>query len=302
MTASPKLDGRRQQALRAEMMRRATAVLAGDGRALPVGQVASAILDVAARIGEEVTRRLDRVPEKQADNFYTAMGLGRDPALPARVPLMFKLADPAPAGLVAPAATRLMATTDAAPVIFETEAPIALVPGSIAALWAIDTAADRIFMPPPDVLGGTAFGIAAVRRALRSAAAAGATQLQIDPVAGLAVGMVLALGHAAGAPQHAITEIKDGVVTIAPPLAQTLAEGSPVAEVSVFAPYAGSRDLQSHSLYIGHATMLNVPSAVGIIVTGVPLPAEAEWRWFGDAGGGGRTGSRSRPCCSKARG
>ena len=78
------------------MVRRATAVLSGDGSAVPPGKIAHAIIGVAARIGEEVTRRLDRVPEKQADNFYAAMGIGRDPARPARVPVAFKLADPAP--------------------------------------------------------------------------------------------------------------------------------------------------------------------------------------------------------------
>jgi predicted phage baseplate assembly protein len=286
MTAARQLDGRRQRALEAEMRRRAVAVLSGDGRALPVGQVAAAIIGVAARIGEEVTSRLDRVPEKQADNFYAAMGIGRDPALPARVPVMFKLADPAPTGLVAPAATRLMAATDGPPVTFETEAPIALVPGTLAALWAVDTVGDRIFQPPPDVLGGTLPRTDAVRRALRSGAAAGATKVQIDPTAGLAPGMMVALGPGVASPQHVVAAIKDDVVTLGPPLAQTFAGGTQVAEATAFAPYAGSRNQQSHSLYIGHATLLDVPSAVSIIVTGVPLPPEAEWYWFGDAGSG----------------
>ena len=43
-------------------------------RPCPPGEVASAIIGVAARIGEEVTRRLDRVPDKQADNFYRRDG------------------------------------------------------------------------------------------------------------------------------------------------------------------------------------------------------------------------------------
>jgi hypothetical protein len=286
MTAAPKLDGRRKTAIEAEMQRRAKAVLGGDGRVLRVGQIAAAIIDVAARIDEEVTSRLDRVPEKQADNFYTEMGIGRDPALPARVPVTFKLADPAPVGFIAPTATRLMASTGQAPIIFETMASIALVPGTLAQMWAVDTAGDRIFKPPPGVLGGTLPRAAAIQRALRSSAAAGATQVQFDPATGLAVGMVLALGPSAGAPQHIVVDIKDDVVTLTPPLARTLATGTRVTEIMAFAPFADSRDLQSHSLYVGHATLLDVPSAIGIIVTGVPLPPEADWRWFGEMGGG----------------
>ena len=115
------VDGRHEQQLDAEMVRRATAVLSADGSAVPPGRIAHAIIGAAARIGEEVTRRLDRVPEKQADNFYAAMGIGRDPARPARVPVAFKLADPAPGEARAPAATRLTAETGDLPAVFEVE-------------------------------------------------------------------------------------------------------------------------------------------------------------------------------------
>ena len=84
MRDAPKLDGRRARELDAELRRRAYAVLSGDGRSPPLGPIDQAILQVAARIGEEVTRRLDLAPAKQADNFYTAAGIGRDPARPIR--------------------------------------------------------------------------------------------------------------------------------------------------------------------------------------------------------------------------
>ena len=134
------------------MVRRATAVLSADGSAVPPGKIAHAIIGAAARIGEEVTRRLDRVPEKQADNFYAAMGIGRDPARPARVPVAFKLADPAPGEARAPAATRLTAETGDLPAVFEVERGITLAPGSIVAMSAVDLQTDRIFLPPPGVV------------------------------------------------------------------------------------------------------------------------------------------------------
>ncbi|MFL5168878.1 MAG: hypothetical protein ACJ8D8_22080, partial [Microvirga sp.] len=146
------VDGRHEQQLDAEMVRRATAVLSADGSAVPPGKIAHAIIGAAARIGEEVTRRLDRVPEKQADNFYAAMGIGRDPARPARVPVAFKLADPAPGEARAPAATRLTAETGDLPAVFEVERGITLAPGSIIAMSAVDLETDRIFLPPPGVV------------------------------------------------------------------------------------------------------------------------------------------------------
>jgi len=142
------VDGRHERQLDAEMVRRATAVLSADGSAVPPGTIAHAIIGAAARIGEEVTRRLDRVPEKQADNFYAAMGIGRDPARPARVPVAFKLADPAPGDARAPAATRLTAETGDLPAVFEIERGITLAPGSIVAMSAVDLQTDWIFLPP----------------------------------------------------------------------------------------------------------------------------------------------------------
>jgi hypothetical protein len=280
MSTRPPLDPRRASALAAELRRRAVATLTGNGLVMPVGQVADAMLRVAARIGEEVTRRLDAVPEKQEDNFFTAMGIGRDPARPARVPVSFKLADPAPDDVVAPKGTRLMAETDGPPVFFETERGIALVPGAIAALAGVDTASDAIFLSPDGVAGGALPRTAPPRRSVRGGA--GAAQIQVTPASGLDVGAVLSLGAGEAARQHRVTAIEGELVTIAPPLEAALAAGAPAVEVTGFVPFGGaSRNRQSHALYLGHATLLDVPSKLDITVTGTPLPADARWSWWG---------------------
>src|SRR5829696_1595936 len=243
------------------MVRRATAVLSADGSAVPPGTIAHAIIGAAARIGEEVTRRLDRVPEKQADNFYAAMGIGRDPARPARVPVAFKLADPAPGEARAPAATRLTAETGDLPAVFEVERGITLAPGSIVAMCAVDLQTDRIFLPPPGVVD--------------------ATKLQIDPE-GLGPGRFLKFGSAPDAPERTIVAVEDDLVMIEPPLAATLPKGTPVREVTDFASVApGSQDRQSHTLYLSHSTMLEVPAALSFVVAGVEDAAAAEWSWWG---------------------
>ncbi|MDB5692072.1 MAG: hypothetical protein JWO81_1135, partial [Alphaproteobacteria bacterium] len=65
MSGPPALDPRRAATLARELERRAVATLAGAGKTMAVGQVAAAMLGVAGRIGEEVTRRLDATPGKQ---------------------------------------------------------------------------------------------------------------------------------------------------------------------------------------------------------------------------------------------
>lgn len=281
MTGGPRLDGRREKALREELLRRAAAMLSADGQDRPPGEVASALIGVAARIGEEVTRRLDRVPEKQVANLFGAIGIGGDPARPARAPVAFRLAEPAPIDLVAPAATRLMASGEAGAISFETERATALAPGTIAAIVAVDATTDRIFLPPDGVIDPLLPRAPAAERKLRGGGGPGTDRLQISLVTGLAPGTILRIGAADKAGEHRIAAIEDELVIIEPPLERTFEDGAPVAVVSDFAPFSGHRDRQRHAFYLGHEALLNVPSALSITMSGVRLPEETRWSWWG---------------------
>ena len=168
-----------------------------------------------------MTRRLDRVPEKQAENVYAAMGIGRNPARPARVPVTFKLADPAPSEARAQAATRLTAETGSCPPSSKSNAASRLAPGSIVAMSAVDLEADRIFLPPPGVVDAPLPRVAPILRFLASGAGAGAAELQIDPAEGLGPGRYLKFGSAPDGPERTIVTVEDDLVTIEPPLAAT---------------------------------------------------------------------------------
>ncbi|MDB5678531.1 baseplate J/gp47 family protein [Sphingomonas bacterium] len=277
---SGKLDGRSQEMLRAQLMRRAAALLGPDGAPVELGKIEGALIAAAARMFEEVTRRLDKVPEKQADNFYTAMGIGRDPALPARVPVAIALADTAAVGLIAPAGTKLTADTGATPTIFETERGIALVRGKVAALAAADLDGDAIFLAPSSVVTPLLPVPTAVARVVRGAAGAGATMVQVDPVIGLAPGMTIRF-TAASTPEYDIIEVKNDVVSFTPALAGTIAQGDAVLVADRFGPFAaGARNRQSHALYLSHPTMLDVAGALTITVAGVEPPQAMTWEWF----------------------
>ncbi|WBY07634.1 hypothetical protein PIB19_20365 [Sphingomonas sp. 7/4-4] len=286
---SEKLDGRSQEMVRAQLVRRATALLGPDGAPVEPGTIEAALIGAAARMFEEVTRRLDKVPEKQADNFYAAMGIGRDPALPARVPVALKLSDTAPGGLVAPARTKLMADTGTTPTIFEIESGIALVRGKVAALTAADLSADAIYLAPSGVVTPVLPAPAVVTRNVRSAAGSGATMVQVDPVLGLVKGMTICF-TADGTPEYDITEVKNDVVSFTPALAGTIAKGDQLFVVDRFVPFAGSRNRQDHALYLSHPTMLDVAGALTITVAGVEPGQAMTWEWFGPGADGAPAG------------
>ncbi|WP_166300690.1 baseplate J/gp47 family protein [Bradyrhizobium sp. 2S1] len=282
MIDEPAIDGRRYEQLKNELLRRADVLLSNDGRALPVGTVAAALFDAVARIGEEVTRRLDKVPEKQVANFLTEARIGRDPARPAQLPVAFVLAERAADGK-AVTGTRLM-TGDGEPVIFETAGDITLIGGDITAIRGVDAGKDAITLPP-DAFTGLEPKTPPVVRVLKSGASAGATKLQLNPAAGLEAGMILKLGPAAGAPQHRITAVEDDLVTIDPALEQSVPENLAVTTVSGFAPFGpGTRNWQRHVLYLGHETLFDLPSAVSLRISGLALPEATIWEWWGTTG------------------
>ena len=279
MIDEPAIDGRRYEQLKSELMRRAEVLLSDDGRALPVGKVTAALFDAVARIGEEVTRRLDKTPEKQVANFLTETRIGRDPARPAELPVAFVLAERAADGK-ALTGTRLMTSGDE-PVIFETLGDVTLIGGGIIAIRGVNAGADAITLPP-DAFTSLDPKPPEVARFLKSSASAGATKLQLNPVAGLEAGMILKLGPAADAPQHRITALEGDLVTIDPPLGQSVSVNLAVTTLSGFAPFAaGTRSRQSHVLYLGHETLFDVPSAVSLRITGLALPEATIWEWWG---------------------
>ncbi len=278
-----RLDGRGEEALARELRRCAAAVFGSDIDAVEPGEILDAMLGIAARLGEEVTRRLDRIPEKQAANFHAAMGADRAPPVPARVPVAIRLLATAPEGLLAPARTRLQATTDADPITFETRHGMTLLRGSVPRICAADLAGDRVFVAPPAVAAPTLPRTAPVRRVLASAAGPGATKLQVEPATDLEAGMIISFGDPSLEADHEITGVEGNLVTVTPPVATTVPEGGGVREVTQFSPWeAGARDRQSHRLYLGHSTLLDLPSATRIAVSGLADDrADIDWAWFG---------------------
>ena len=70
------------------------------------GDVGAALLGLFAELATDVTERLNRAPEKHRAAFFDRLGFGRDPPQPARLPLVFRLAEEVTENLAIPAGTQ----------------------------------------------------------------------------------------------------------------------------------------------------------------------------------------------------
>ena len=129
-----------------------------------------------------MTRRLDNVPEKQADNFFKAEA--RSAATrprPRRCRSRSCSRTRRPTASSRPAATRLMASGETGRSIFETGRAIALAPGSIAAMLGVDAADDRSSVRPTASSAATLRAKPAAERALRERRRRGRGQAPDQP-------------------------------------------------------------------------------------------------------------------------
>jgi hypothetical protein len=180
---APVLDGRRRAALLAMLEQLVPACLpdwrAGGGQ----GDVAQAILCIAASLEAEVTQRLDRVPEKQFRNFLDWIGIHRDPARAARLYVVLLTAPGAPTAVLAPPRLRLQTQVASGPIVFETDQDVLVVPGSLTDLVAVDGTGDKLYLPFQGLLTAAAPSLPRVRASQDRPGPARA--VQVTPALGL---------------------------------------------------------------------------------------------------------------------
>jgi hypothetical protein len=281
---APRLDTRRTEQFRDELIARARAWIPGWDLSEDQRDFGRALLEIAARFNAEVTERLDGAGEKMRRSFLDWLAVRREAARPSRVPVVFKLNDNAQTAVLADAPVRLQADAAGVPVVFETEKDVRVIPGTLGAVVAVDADADAFYLPPPGLSDLQPLESLPTVWQLRSFAAVDARKLQVTPDTGLTPEMLVEID----AWQYRITEVAKDIVTINPPLAADLPEGTPVRKVVVFAPYeSGVRDRQEHALYLGHMDLLNLESPATIDVVGAQdLRESVEWQYFGKLGDG----------------
>jgi hypothetical protein len=279
---APGIEPRRAPEFSAELRERARAWIPSWALADGERDFGRALLEIAARFNSEVAERLDRAGEKMQRGFLDWLAVRGKAARPARMPVVFKLADAATEAVLADAPVRMQVDAGGASVIFETERDVRLIPGSLAVTVAVDAEADAVYLPPPGLSDLQPLEPLPVQWQLKSFAAAGATTLQVDPETGLAEGMVLE----ADGMQYRVVAVDKEIVTIDPPLTAELPAQTIVRKVAAFAPFDGkTRNSQEHALYLGHKELLDVESAATISIDGAQtLRSGVAWQYWGKAG------------------
>src|SRR5215211_1061773 len=276
---APRIDKRRTAQFSADLQERARTWIPGWSFADVEGDFGRALLEIAARFDSEVTERLDGAGEKMRRGFLDWLAVRGEAARPARMPVVFKLADAARQAVLASAPVRLQADAAGTPVVFETETDVRVVPGRLDVVVAVDAAQDAFYVPPPGLSDLNTLEQLPVQWQLKSFASAGATKLQLNPEAGLVPEMILE----AGGRQYRLTNVDGGIVTIEPRLDAELQAKTVVRKVVTFAPFDGiTRNRQEHALYLGHMDLLNIEAAATIDVMGAStLQTGIKWQYWG---------------------
>jgi hypothetical protein len=185
---------------------------------------------------------------------------------------------------------RMQADAGGAPVVFETETSVLLVPGGIGvipdaktnAIVAVDADADAYYLPPPGLSDLNPVQPLPTQWRLKSFSPVKSVKLQLDPDSGLTPGIVIELAGQ----QYRIAEVQGDVVTIDPPLLQDV-ETELVNKVSGFLPFDGAaHNWQEHALYLGDMDLFNIEAAATIEVSQAKnLVTGFRWQYSGKVDG-----------------
>lgn len=277
----PGLDPRRESEFLRQLLERARQWIPGWDADESQPDFARALLAVAARFQAEVAERLDRGGDKMALGFLDWLAIRGRAAIPARMPVVFKLTDKA-AAVTAPAPVQLTADAGGAQVVFETEEAVRLLPARLQMIVGVDITKDAYYLPPPGMSSLEPLDPLPTAWKLRSFAGPGATTLQLDPPLGLEAGMLLEIGDQ----QFRVTKVNEDLVGIDPPFpagAQFGGAGADVVKIATFDPFGGhARNRQRHELYLGHPGLLNIASRAIIEVHGLgSMGADVRWHYWG---------------------
>ena len=250
----PVVDRRRARTLAAELEAMAQSLAPGWSAEPGSGDAGRAVLEIAARLAEHVTRRLDETPRRDALAFLDLLDVPPPAARAAEVPVVFTLAEKRTTPVTAPERTQLTAAGDGEELIFETTSALTLTPARLDRLVTVDGRQDRIEEAPQDVLQAIPpSGLPTDFTAL-TFAAAGSRSLQLTPSIGLEPGQLVRTGGAAYRVKDAA---KTGMVELVEPLEAPLAAGGPVTRITRLESFT-LRDRQAHAVMIGHAELFDL--------------------------------------------
>jgi hypothetical protein len=277
---SPKLEPRRASDFERQLLARARAWVPTWSLQDGERDFGRALLRIAARLSEVVAERLDGVGEKMSRGFLDWLAFGGKAAVPARLPVVFKLADKALA-VNATAPVKFQIEVQATPIVLETETDVRLIPARLDVVVGADPAQDAYFLPPPGLSSLDPIDPLPTQWEVKSFAAPLSTTLQLDPALGLAADTLLEIGTH----QYRIVSVKGDLVTIDPavPADAGFEPKTRVDKVVSFAPFdPTARNWQQHVLYLGDKDLLKLDASAVIDVIGAQgLPSGTVWEYWG---------------------
>jgi len=249
----PLTDCRRAQALRAALAQMAPWLAPGWAGFGQEGDFGAALYEIAARLAEHSTRRLDQTALRDKLAFLDTLDIAAPTPRSATVPIIFMLAEKRSEPVYAPPRVQIAAAGDDAPVMFETREGLAITPARPLRLIAADPGADRIEFAPPSVIAAPQPSPPPVTYRLVSAAEPGGTMLQLAQTVGLVAGDLLRIGGIA----YRIAKKAGEIVTLLDPLEAPAPAGAPLEKVTQLDSFA-LRNLSEHLAYVGHKELLKL--------------------------------------------
>lgn len=253
MSGVPLTEARRAQALRAALAQMAPWLApewAGLGQE---GDFGAALYEIAARLAEHSTRRLDQTALRDKLAFLDTLDIAAPAPRSATVPIVFMLAEKRAEPVYAPPRIQIAAAGDDRPVIFETREAIRITPARPLRLIAADPSADRLELAPAHVIAAPQPSEPPTIYRLVSAAEPEGTMLQLAQAVGLAAGDLLRIAGTA----YRIAKRSGEIVTLLDPLESPAPAGAAVEKVTRFDSFA-LRNLSEHFAYVGHKELLKL--------------------------------------------
>ncbi|MCF6155906.1 MAG: putative baseplate assembly protein [Candidatus Brocadia sp.] len=272
-----------------------------------------ALLKIFSHISESVINRLNQVPHKNLVAFLDMLGIKLLPAQSARAPLTFKLAKGTDKEILIPARTQAATdkTEEHEELPFETERNLWATPSQLIQIISVDPLNDAIYAPPPGFLNEDQKKQNQITYKIASSPSAGAKDFQLDHVTDLKEGDILKISgvdkknskdisflcssdgtssDAESKPEYVvISGISGNIVKITDKLSVSYPAGTSVEKVTKFNLFEG-KNIQEHSLYLGHKDLFNIKSK-GEIILEVTLAPGTEmgntslnliWEYWGE--------------------
>ena len=253
-----------------------------------------ALLKIFCHVTENVINRFNQVPHKNFVAFLDMLGIKLLPAQPSRVPLTFKLSEGTEKEILIPARTQAATdkTEEHEELPFETEKNLLATPSQLKKVISTDPKKDAIYLPPPDFLNGESQSKSEFAYTIVSSPSAGAKNFQLDHVTDLEEGDFLKIENGKNTEYAIVSGISGTIVTITDSLLYPHLANTPVEKITRFNLFE-AKNMQEHSLYIGHKDLFNVESTAcfGIYITHLTgtiegiTPLQLSWEYWGKVKG-----------------